>query len=106
MISLEDFQKCDIRIGTILSVEKIPEGEKLLKFDIDFGNEKRQVMSGIAEYVEDISTLVGKQVPVLLNLRPRTFRGYESQGMILMVDGVKPILLHPTEHVTSGSVVR
>lgn len=107
MIRLEDFQKCDIRIGTIESVEKVPEADKLLKFVINFGSEKRQVMSGIAEFVTDYNLLVGKQVPVLLNLEPRKFRGHESQGMILMADDTeKPILLFPQQTVPAGCVVR
>ncbi|MEK9179330.1 MAG: methionine--tRNA ligase [Patescibacteria group bacterium] len=107
MINLEDFQKCNIRIGTIESVNKIPEADKLLKFIIDFGGEKRQVMSGIAEFITDLESLVGKQVPVLLNLEPREFRGFESQGMILMADDTdKPILLFPQHKVNAGCIVR
>ena len=105
-ISFADFQKLDIKIGTIKSVEKIEGSEKLLKIIIDFGTETRQIISGIAKwYVPD--ELVGKQVPVLLNLEPKSFLGNESQGMILMaVSDERPIQLNPVDTVPSGSIVR
>ncbi|MFA6005375.1 MAG: hypothetical protein WC775_02715 [Patescibacteria group bacterium] len=107
MITIDDFSKLDIRIGTIVAVEKVENADKLLKFEINFGDEQRQVMSGIAEFIPDPSTLIGKQVPVLLNLPYRKFRGFESQGMILMGDdGVEPVLLHPAKSITAGSSVR
>jgi len=107
MITIEDFQKLDIRVGTIESVEKAEGADKLLKLTVDFGTEKRQIMSGIAEFISDPQTLIGKQVPVLLNLPFRKFRGHESQGMVLMaVEGEKPVLIFPSENVKEGSVVR
>lgn len=107
MITFDDFLKLEMKIGTIVSVDKAEGADKLLKFIVDFGSEKRQIMSGIAEFVTDPQSLVGKQVPVLLNLPPRKFRGHESQGMILMGDdGVKPVLLHPAEPMKDGSLVR
>lgn len=107
MVTFEDFTKLEIRIGTIESVEKAEGAEKLLKFVIDFGTEKKQIMSGIAEFVTDTQALVGLQVPVLINIPPRKFRGHESQGMIIMADGAtKPVLLHPAEKVEPGSTVR
>lgn len=107
MITIADFQKLEIKIGTIVSVEKAEGADKLLKFLVDFGMEKRQIMSGIAEFISDPQTLVGQQVPVLLNLPLKKFRGHESQGMILMGDdGIKPVLLHPAEKMKEGSIVR
>ena len=102
-ITYDDFQKLDIKIGTILSVEKIEKSDKLLKIQIDFGNEVRQLISGIAKwYVSE--DLVGKQVPVLVNLEPRKFMGYESQGMILMAnDEENPTQLHPSQAVNNGT---
>ena len=123
MITLDDFLKIEIKIGTILEATKIPEGDKLLKLIIDFGDlndvgeieilteikEKypnrhiRQVMSAIAEFYPDPSVLVGKQIPVITNLEPRKFRGYESQGMIMATDDEKGIvLLMPERKVKSG----
>lgn len=88
-ISIEDFAKLSIKIGKILSAEKIPEADKLIKFMVDLGEETpRQILSGIATHYPDPSVLVGKQVPVLSNLAPRIIRGYESQGMILYAVGL------------------
>lgn len=107
MITYEDFKKLDIRIATIESAERIEGADKLLKLILDLGAEKRQILAGIAEFVEDPQSLVGKQIPVLVNLEPRKMRGEESQGMMLAadVDG-KPILLHPETNTPAGSIVR
>ncbi|MDA1335079.1 MAG: methionine--tRNA ligase, partial [bacterium] len=84
-ITIDDFAKVRMQIGTILSAEKIPEGDKLLKLEIDFGEEKRQIIAGMAEFIEDPATLVGRQMPFVTNLKPRKLKGYESQGMTLAV---------------------
>ena len=106
MINFDDFKKLEIRIGKILSAEKVEGTDKLLRLEIDFGAEKRQIVAGIAESYQP-DQIIGRQVPVLMNLEPRTIRGVESQGMILAasVDG-KPILLHPDGDVPPGTVVR
>jgi len=107
IISFEDFKKLDIRIGTVLSVEKIPNTQKLLKFIFDFGTEKRQIIAGMAEFIPDIKLLTGKQMPILLNIKPMKFQGYQSQGMIIAADqDGKPILLHPERQIPAGSIVR
>ncbi len=86
MINIEEFKKIDIAVGKILSAEKIPDTDKLLKLSVDLGEEKpRQIVSGISEYFPDCSVLVGKKCMFVANLEPRTIRGYESQGMILAV---------------------
>lgn len=106
MANIDDFGKLDIRIGTVVSAEKVEDADKLLKLEFDFGDEKRQVVSGIAEsYAPD--ELVGRQIPVIFNLEPRVIRGVESQGMILAtsVDG-KPIILVPDSEVPAGSGVK
>ncbi|PIR42557.1 methionine--tRNA ligase [candidate division WWE3 bacterium CG_4_9_14_0_2_um_filter_35_11] len=105
-ITYDDFQKLDIKVGTILSVENVEGSVKLLKIMIDFGNETRQIISGIAKWYV-ASSLVGKQVPVLINLEPRKFLGQESQGMILMADNEdNPVQLHPSQVVNNGTTVR
>lgn len=115
MIDYDDFAKLDIRIGTIISAEKIPEGDKLLKLQVDMGDdpsadsgrETKQIMSGIAEFYTDPESLVGKQIPILMNLKPRMLRGYESQGMMLAADTEgKPILLHPESKIPNGSKIK
>ncbi len=105
-ITFEEFKKLDIRIGRILSAEKVKGTDKLMKLEVDIGYEKRQIVAGIAEFF-DPEQLVGKQVPVLLNLESRRIKGIESQGMILAVDvDGKPILLLPEQEVPPGSILR
>ncbi|MEK7552048.1 MAG: methionine--tRNA ligase subunit beta [Patescibacteria group bacterium] len=107
MISIEDFKKLEIKIGKIISAEKVEKSTKLLKLIVDFGNETRQILSGIGESFDDPQILVGKQVPVLTNLEPRMIMGLESQGMILATSSdSKVVLLHPSEEILPGSVVR
>lgn len=119
MISIEDFKKVEMTIGEILSVERVPDTDKLLKLKVDFGvkpslkteepvvpegEEKeeraverdiRQVISGIAEFFEDPQVLVHVKCPFVTNLEPRTIRGLESQAMIVAAhskDGVFSVL--------------
>ncbi|MEK7114947.1 MAG: methionine--tRNA ligase [Patescibacteria group bacterium] len=107
MITIEDFKKLDIRIGKVLSAEKIPSADKLLKLVFDIGGEQRQIVAGIALVFPDPSVLIGKQVPVLLNLEPRQLRGETSFGMMLCADNDgKPILLSPIEEVPPGIIVK
>ena len=106
MITFDDFNKLDIRIATILEAEPVPETDKLLKLTIDLGDEQRELVAGIAEDYnsEDIK---GKQIPILINLEPKTIKGIESKGMILAVDiDGKAILLHPDKKVNNGSKIR
>ncbi len=84
-ISFDDFTKIDIRLGTILSAEKVEKADKLLKLLVDTGVDQRTIVSGIAEHYQP-EEIVGKTVQVLLNLAPRKIRGIESQGMILMAE--------------------
>ncbi|MBM2817577.1 MAG: methionyl-tRNA synthetase, methionyl-tRNA synthetase [Parcubacteria group bacterium] len=88
MIPYEDFKKAEIRIGKIISAEKIPNTDKLLLIKVDFAEEPpRQIVSGIAPYFPDPTSLVGVKCAFATNLEPRIIRGYESQGMILAVGG-------------------
>ena len=97
-VSFEDFTKLDLRVGTILSAEKVAKTKKLLALKVDIGSETRTIVSGIAE---DYSAeeVVGKTVSVLVNLAPRTLRGVESQGMILMTENAegKLVFITPSE---------
>ncbi len=110
-----------MRIGTIRHVEEIEDADKLLKFLIEFTEELktqdftlpdgtvvpvRQILSGIREYYPDYMTLVGKQVLYIVNLEPRTIRGFESHGMLLAVGDDCPIFLVPEQPVPAGSPVR
>ncbi len=106
IIDIDYFAKLDLRIGKIVKAERIKKSKKLLKLEIDIGDEIRQVVAGIAENHEPES-LIGKLVPILVNLKPAKLMGVESQGMILAVDvDGKAILLHPEKEVPIGSKIR
>lgn len=106
MITFDDFKKLDIRIGKILSAERVIGTDKLLKLEVDLGTERRQLVAGIAgSYAPE--QIVGKEIPVLTNLEPRTIRGVESHGMILAADMEgTPVLMHPEKEVPAGSIIR
>jgi len=105
-IQYDDFAKLDIRIGTILSAERVEKSNKLLKLQVDTGLDRRTVMSGIAAHFNP-EELPGKQVTILANLAPRKIMGVESQGMILMAEDHEGRLrlLAPGEPVNPGSTV-
>jgi len=106
MITFEDFKKLEIKIGKILSVERVEGTDKLIRLEIDLGTEKRQLIAGMAEFFEP-DYLIGKEIPILTNLEPRNFKGIESQGMILAVDvDGKPVLLRPEKEVPPGSIIK
>jgi methionyl-tRNA synthetase len=105
-IQFDDFAKLDLRVGTILSAEKVEKADKLLKLEVDLGFEKRTIVSGIAMHFEP-AAIVGKQVTVVVNLAPRKMRGIESQGMILMAEDSagKLHFMQPENVVEPGSGV-
>ena len=105
-IVFDDFAKIDLRIGTILSAEKVEKADKLLKLEVDLGFEKRTIVSGIALHFAP-EEIIGKQVTVVCNLAPRKMRGIESNGMILMVEDAQSKLhfMHPSAVVDNGSGV-
>ncbi len=152
MITIDDFSKVEIRIGTVLEAVKVPEADRLIQLIFDFGTleneipdqvrddegeiasqvrndedpltgsgkmnylpelvekypgrDVRQVMSAIAPFIPDPSTLVGKQIAVCVNLEPRTFKGYVSQGMIMATDNEEGIvLLTPEKPVKPGAKI-
>ena len=104
--SFEDFEKMDIRTATVLEAERVPKTDKLLKLTIDTGLDKRVIVSGIAEYYSP-EEMVGKQICILANLKPRVIRGIESKGMILMAkqgDGSMRFIT-PQECVVNGAQI-
>lgn len=104
-ISIDEFKKVEIKIGKILSAEKLENADKLLKLQVDFGEFKRQILSGIAEFYQP-EELVGKKLPFIINLEPRVMRGEESQGMLMAIDTEKkPVLLEPAAEVPEGSEI-
>lgn len=93
-IDIKDFAKVDLRVGKVVEAEHIP-GTRLLKLIVDLGTEKRQIISGIAEYYKP-EDLIGKKVVVVANLKPKRIRGYLSEGMILAAGcdtGQRPVLV-------------
>ena len=142
-ITIDDFSKVEIRIGTVLQATKVPEADRLIQLILDFGeleilsqvqdDEKkdsssltqndinrlpelvekypgrdvRQIMSAIAPFYPDPNELVGKQIAVSVNLEPRKFKGYESQGMIMATDTEDGLisLLIPEKKVKAGSKI-
>jgi methionine--tRNA ligase beta chain len=105
-IKFEDFQKIDLRVGKILEVEKVEGSEKLLKLIVDLGNEKRQLVAGIAKYYKP-EDLIGKEIVVVANLEPKNLMGIESQGMLLAADiEGEPVILIPEKEVPPGTKIR
>jgi methionyl-tRNA synthetase len=105
-ISFDEFQKVELRIGKILNSQKIEKSDKLLKLEVDFGEERRQVVSGIAQSYS-IDDLTGQEFLFITNLEPRTIMGLESQAMILAVEKEnKAVCLVPTEEVEPGAKLR
>ena len=106
-INFDEFMKMDIRVGRILTAEKVAKTKKLLKLTIDTGIDKRTVVSGIAEYFTP-EEIVGKQVSILVNLEPREIKGIQSQGMILMAEDADGRLdfVRPNTDISAGSIVR
>ena len=108
MISFDDFMQMDLKTGTILEAEKMAKTKKLLILKVDLGKEQRTIVSGIAESY-DADEVIGKKVTVLTNLEPRSIRGVESQGMLLMAedeDG-RLIFISPEDEKTpSGLTIR
>lgn len=107
-ITIEDFLKVELKIGEVRVCERIPKADKLLRFEIDLGEEKpRQILAGLAEYYEP-ETLIGRKVVVVANLKPRMMRGLESQGMICAASledgtGEKPAVATFIENVDIGA---
>ena len=126
VISFDEFAKLEIRIGKIISAERVEGSDKLMKLEVDFGlpakisaeisagqvvsenakTEIRQIIAGIAQFYAP-EALIGKECPFAFNLAPRVLKGVESQGMILCPSDINgPVLLHPDKEVEPGSKVK
>jgi methionyl-tRNA synthetase len=108
IITIDDFNKMDIRIGTIIAAEKVKKSDKLLKLTIDTGIDQRTVMSGIAKYYSP-ENIIGQQVTILVNLAPREMMHVESKGMILMAENEKgelSFVLPNKDGINNGSTVK
>jgi len=123
MITYEDFKKVEIRAGKILTAEKIPDTDKLLRLTVDFAETKelvneagekssvsapRQIVSGISAYFPDPAVLVGKVCMFVTNLEPRTIRGFESNGMLFALsDEIGGFsILEPNSTIKPGTLAK
>ncbi len=103
-INFDDFMKIDLRAGEIISSERIPKSDKLLKLHVDLGIEQRTIVSGIAKHVDE-SALVGQKVCVVANLAPKKLMGVESKGMILMAEDSEGNLKFVETEAENGSTI-
>lgn len=105
-ISFEDFEKLDIRVGTITSVSDVPESNKLMKLVVDFGDHTRSILAGIKKERENPREIEGKQALFVLNLPEKKMVGDISQGMLFDIgyaDGITPCLAVPESPVPNGA---
>jgi methionine--tRNA ligase beta chain len=106
LIDIDRFFETELRVGVVLEAEKIENTDKLLKLQVDLGDERRQVVAGIAQQYEP-EALVGKRLVLVANLQPVKIRGVESQGMLLAADlGGRPIVATFEEAIPPGTRVR
>ena len=105
-ISIDEFSKIEVKVGTVRSAERVPDTDKLLLLKVDFNEDggPRQIISGIAAYVPEPETLVGRQLAFVTNLAPRTIRGLESNGMLFAVGSDETFaFLTPDREVQPGT---
>src|SRR6185436_10726368 len=106
VIEIGDFAKVDLRVGQVLTAERLPKSDKLLLMQVDIGEEKpRQILAGIAEYYAP-EKMVGRKVVIVANLQPRKLRGYESQGMVVAAsygEEGRPVIATFEEDVPNGA---
>lgn len=105
MIKFEDFTKLDIRIATVVVAERADGSDRLLKITIDLGIEKRQIVAGFG-HLHTPEELVGKQVPVIINIEPTKIRGIESHGILLALDDASATLISPITQVANGVKIK
>jgi methionyl-tRNA synthetase len=107
-IGIDDFMKVELRVAKVLVAERIPKADKLLRLEVDLGYEKRQILSGIAEWYTP-EELIGRKIVIVANLAPRKMRGLESHGMLLAASGEdhgKPVLATFGDDIELGARVR
>lgn len=104
-IAIEDVRKLDLRVAEIAAVERVPKSKKLLKLSVNLGTEKRTIVAGIGEKMEDITQLIGKKIVVVANLKPATLMGVESQGMVLAAETSSGLELPHFVHALPGATV-
>jgi len=106
VISIDDLNKVDIRIGTILLVEDVKNSNKLIKMTVDFGDHKRNILAGMKQERTNPKEIEGKQALFIVNLEPRKMAGEISEGMVFDIgyaDGITPVLAIPEKSVPDGA---
>jgi tRNA-binding protein len=106
VISIEELEKIDIRVGTILEVEDLPGSTKLLKLTVDFGDHRRTILAGLKQEREDPKEVEGRQALFVVNLKAKQMLGAMSEGMLLDIgyaDGLMPVLAIPEKQVPNGA---
>ncbi|MBI2037288.1 MAG: hypothetical protein HYT14_02925 [Candidatus Liptonbacteria bacterium] len=107
IISIDEFSKIEVKVGTVRSAVRVPETDKLLQLSVDFSEETgpRQIISGIAAHVPDPESLVNRQLAFVTNLEPRAIRGLQSDGMLFAVgSGETFAFLAPDREVPPGTL--
>ena len=105
-IDFEDVERLDVRAGTVLIVEPIPESKKLMKLTVDFGDHRRTIVAGIRKERENPEEIEGSQALFIVNLAPRKMAGVVSEGMLFDIgyaDGITPVLATPEKPVPDGA---
>jgi len=109
LITIQDFMKTELRVGKVLTCEKVPKSRNLLKMEVDLGSETRQILAGMAPFLLP-EEMVGRRVVVVANLKPAKLMGLESQGMILAAspegEGAVPVPIAVAEGIPLGAKVR
>jgi len=105
LITIQDLEKIDVRVGTIILVEEVPKSDKLVRLTVDFGTHQRKILSGMKNERKEVNEILGKQALFVLNLVPRKMMGEVSEGMIFDIgfaDGITPVLAIPEREVPNG----
>ena len=106
MITIDDFKKVELKVAKVVSAERVEGSEKLLKLEVDLGEEKRQIIAGIGKAYEP-EILIDKEIIIVANLESRSLMGLESQGMVLAAnDESGPVLVVPEKEVAPGTELR
>ena len=105
-ITIDDFGKIDLRVGTILAVDDVEGSTKLVALTVDFGDHQRTILAGMKQEREDPTEIQGRQALFVVNLAPRKMAGVTSEGMLFDIgseDGITPVLACPEKQVPNGS---
>jgi len=105
-VAIDDVERLDVRVGTILSVEDIPGSRKLMKLIVDLGDHQRAIVAGIKKERENVKEIEGLQALFVVNLKPQVLTGVTSEGMLFDIgysDGIVPVLATPEKPVPNGA---